>query len=117
MGNKIYLCEVCGNVVELLFEGGGKLVCCEKPMIEQIEKKQDEGQEKHVPIISGKKVTVGSILHPMEEKHYIQWIEATDGFETSKIFLKPEQKPEVEFCFEIKKARIYCNLHGLWESE
>lgn len=115
--NKIYLCNICGNIVELLVEKRGELACCGKPMVEEIVKIEDEGQEKHVPVILSKKVIVGSILHPMEENHYILWIEATDGKEISKVFLKPGQKPEAEFCFEVKKARIYCNIHGLWENK
>jgi superoxide reductase len=114
---KIFRCNICGNVVEHLFVGGGQLVCCGQSMIEEVVKKSDEGQEKHVPVISGKKVVVGSILHPMIKEHYIEWIEATDGIRVSKVFLKAGDVPEAEFEFEVKKARIYCNLHGLWESK
>ena len=68
-------------------------------------------------LIKGKVVAVGSIAHPMEEKHYIEWIEATsEEGEISKIFLEPHQEPEAEFCFQVKSARAYCNLHGLWKS-
>ncbi len=115
---EIYLCAICGNIVELLYAGGGELVCCGQPMRLMKENADDSAsKEKHVPIISGKKVLVGSIAHPMEEKHYIEWIEATsDNGEVSKVFLKPGDKPESNLCFKIKSARAYCNLHGLWKS-
>ncbi|MDO8516539.1 MAG: desulfoferrodoxin [Nanoarchaeota archaeon] len=121
--NQVYKCEICGNIVEVLNVGGGELVCCGQPMKLLVEKKEDVGKEKHVPIIektkTGIKVKVGSIEHPMEEKHYIQWIEViADGISFKK-FLKPGMKPEAEFCVNANKitARIYCNVHGLWGSK
>ena len=120
--NEIYKCEICGNIVDVVHEAGGELVCCGQPMKLLDEKTQDQGQEKHVPIIekteSGIKVKVGSIEHPMTEEHYIEFIEATgNNNEICKIFLNPEEKPGVEFAFEIKQARAYCNVHGLWKSQ
>ena len=115
---EVYKCSICGNIVELLYAGGGKLVCCGQPMILQKANSDDSAsKEKHVPIIKGKNVAVGSIPHPMEEKHYIMWIEAesSDG-EVERVFLKPGDKPEAKFDFKIKTARAYCNLHGLWVS-
>jgi superoxide reductase len=53
----------------------------------------------------------------MQEDHFIEWIEASNGKETSRIFLKFGQKPEAEFTFKPKYARIHCNIHGLWKSE
>jgi superoxide reductase len=77
----------------------------------------DAAKEKHVPMIKGKKVLVGSVAHPMEDKHYIEWIEATgENGEVAKVFLKPGQKPEAEFSFKVVSAREYCNLHGLWKA-
>jgi len=114
---QIWKCEVCGNIIEVLHEGTNSLVCCNKPMILQEEKtKEQEGNEKHIPVIEDKKIKVGSIPHPMDEDHYIEWIEAINEKETCKIFLKPGNKPEAEFNFEPTSARIYCNLHGLWKS-
>lgn len=117
MGNKIFKCSICGNIVEQLYVGGGVLVCCGENMTEMKENADDKAaKEKHVPVISGKKVMIGSVPHPMEEKHYIEWIEATsDSGEVAKIFLKPGDKPEAEFSFKVKSAREYCNLHGLWK--
>ena len=117
--NQIWKCEVCGNIIEILHEGADSLVCCGKPMVLQEENTVDAAQEKHVPIIEDKKVKVGSVPHPMDEKHYIEWVEASSssGFEPAKKFLKSGDNPEVEFPFEPTRARAYCNLHGLWKSE
>ena len=120
--NEVYKCEICGNIVEVLHTGIGELVCCGKPMVLQKENTVDASKEKHVPITEktekGIKVKVGSTEHPMEEKHFIEWIEVIAGEKTLKKFLKPGDKPEAEF--EITagevKCRAYCNLHGLWKS-
>jgi len=119
---QIYKCNVCGNIVEILHTGAGQLVCCGQPMELLKEKRQDIGQEKHVPVIekteTGIRVKIGSVPHPMEEKHYIEWIEIIADGKSYRKFLKPGDKPDAEF--EIKAgniiAREYCNLHGLWES-
>jgi superoxide reductase len=115
---EVYKCEICGNIVEVVHMGGGILVCCGESMKLMKENADDKAsKEKHVPIIKGKKVMVGSIAHPMEEKHYIEWIEAeSEKGEISKVFLNPSDKPEAEFSFKVKFARAYCNLHGLWKS-
>ena len=115
--NEIYKCEICGNIVEVLHIGIGELVCCGQPMKFQDESVKDGAFEKHLPIIKGNEVKVGSINHPMEKSHYIEWIEATDGQQISKIFLKPGQNPKAEFCFTPISTRIYCNIHGLWENK
>jgi superoxide reductase len=117
----VYKCNICGNIVFVLHEGAGELVCCGQPMQLLQEKTQDIGSEKHVPIIENSKkgfiVKVGEIPHPMEPSHYIEWIEgAGENGEITRIFLKPGDKPEVEFCFKVISARIYCNLHGLWKT-
>jgi len=117
---QIYKCNVCGNIVEVLHVGGGQLVCCGQPMELLKEKTEDVGKEKHVPAIeeteTGVIVKVGSVAHPMEESHYIEWIEVIDDERSYRKFLKPGDKPEAEF--EVKggkiEAREYCNLHGLW---
>ncbi len=113
----VYKCEVCGIIVEAVHGGDGELVCCDLPMKLQEENSVDASNEKHVPIIEDNKVIIGSILHPMEEGHYIEWIEATgENDEISKIYLNPNEKPEAEFSFKPISARAYCNLHGLWKS-
>lgn len=120
---QVYKCSICGNIVEVLHAGVGELVCCGQPMKLFEEKTQDEGMEKHVPVIEktekGVKVKVGSVEHPMEEQHYIEWIELiADGVSFRK-FLKPGEKPEAEFCVEGEDlgAREYCSVHGLWKSK
>ncbi len=118
--NQIYKCNICGNVVEVLHTGVGELVCCGQPMELLIEKTQDLSQEKHVPVIektaTGMIVKVGSIPHPMEKEHYIEWIEIMARGRIYRKFLKPGDKPEAEFDIKEEKvvAREYCNIHGLW---
>lgn len=118
---QVYKCNVCGNIVEVLYAGGGELVCCGQPMGLLEEKTKDEGLEKHVPVIEktekGIKVKVGSIPHPMEEKHYIQWIEVVTDNGVYRKHLKPKDMPEAEFEIKDKilKVREYCNVHGLWK--
>lgn len=123
--NQIYKCKVCGNIVEILHAGTGQLVCCNQPMELLKEKTQDEGLEKHVPVIEktakGVKIKVGSVSHPMEDNHYIEWIELIVGNKIWRKFLEPNQTPEAEFEIKIDdlktvQAREYCNLHGLWKS-
>jgi superoxide reductase len=120
---EIYKCDICGNIVEVLHTGAGELVCCGEPMKLQQEKTQEqEGKEKHVPVIektdNGIKVKVGSIPHPMEQEHFIEWIEVIADGEIYRKHLNPGEAPEAEFCIKAKeiKAREYCNVHGLWVS-
>jgi superoxide reductase len=115
---QIWKCEICGNVVEILHEGADALVCCGKDMILMDQNKVDASKEKHVPVIEGNIVKVGSVAHPMTNDHYIEWIEAvsSDG-EVVKKFLTPEDEPIFEFCFKVVEARCFCNLHGLWASK
>jgi len=119
---EIYKCEICGNIVEVLHEGVGELVCCGQPMKLFIENTVDAAKEKHVPVIEkvegGIKVKVGSVPHPMEEKHYIEWIEIIADGKVYKQFLKPGDQPEALFEIKADKitAREYCNIHGLWKS-
>lgn len=118
---EIYKCEICGNIVEVLHEGVGALVCCGQEMKLMEEQTADQTTEKHVPVMektpSGIKAVVGSTLHPMEEKHYIEWIEVVTEKGTSRKFLKPGDKPEAFFedVEGLKKIREYCNVHKLWE--
>lgn len=118
----IYKCETCGNIVEVLHEGKGELVCCGKPMVLQQENTVEASFEKHIPVIEkvegGIKVKVGSDPHPMLEKHYIEWIQVIAGEKVCRKFLKPDEAPEAVFAIEDDNvtAREYCNLHGLWKS-
>jgi superoxide reductase len=119
---QIYKCEVCGNIVEVLHEGAGELVCCGQPMKLLVENTVDAAKEKHVPVIektaAGVKVKIGSVAHPMEEKHYIEWIEIIADGRVYRQFLKPGNAPEAVFEIKANKieAREHCNLHGLWKA-
>jgi superoxide reductase len=118
---EVYLCEICGNIVEVLHGGKGQLICCGQPMELCEENTVDAAKEKHVPVVErsgeGLKVAVGSVPHPMEEKHFIEWIEVIDGESVQRRFLKPGERPEATFAGvgEGVTAREYCNLHGLWK--
>lgn len=119
---EIFKCEVCGHIIEVLHEGVGELVCCNQPMKRAVENTVDAAKEKHVPVIektpTGFLVKVGAIAHPMEEKHYIEWIQLMmDDGSAYRTFLKPGDKPEANFSVKAQKvsAREYCNLHGLWK--
>lgn len=120
---QVYKCEICGNIVEVIHEGKGQLVCCGQPMKLLEEKTEDVGKEKHVPVIkreeTGFKVTVGSTLHPMINEHYIEWIELIADGKAYRQFLKPGVDPIAFFEVEAQKvsAREYCNIHSLWRGE
>ncbi len=119
---EIYKCEKCGNIVEVLHGGGGDLVCCGQDMKRYIENTVDAAKEKHVPVIektaTGLKVKVGSVAHPMEDKHYIEWIEVIADGRAYRQFLNPGDAPEAAFDIQADNvsARAYCNIHGLWMS-
>ena len=120
---EVYKCYICGNIVEMLHTGKGQLVCCGQPMKLLEEKTKDSAVEKHVPFIKKENekliVKVGeNTAHPMEEKHYIEWIELLIDGKSYKQFLNPDDNPEAEFLVEGKEisAREYCNIHGLWKS-
>ncbi len=120
---KFFICKHCGNLVGLIHEGGGQLVCCGDPMTELKANTTDAAQEKHVPVveISGNTVTVkvGSVTHPMEEKHFIQWIYIQTEQGGQRKAFKPGDKPEAVFELtagdKFVAAYEYCNLHGLWK--
>lgn len=120
---EVYKCEQCGNIIETMWGGDGELVCCGQPMKLMVEGTTDAAKEKHVPVIEktdkGFKVKVGAVAHPMEEKHWIQWIELVADSVSYTRFLNPGDAPEAEFCISASKvtAREYCNLHGHWKAE
>lgn len=120
--SEIYKCELCGNIVEVLHGGAGELVCCGQPMVGMKENTVDAAKEKHVPVIEkvegGVRVKVGSVAHPMEEKHYIEWIEIIADGKSYRQYLKPGDVPEAVFKVDAAAitAREYCNLHGLWKA-
>lgn len=122
---EMYKCEICGNFVEVVLEGEGELVCCEQPMKLLKANTTDAATEKHVPFFVKKdselEVRVGSVLHPMTDEHYIQFIEVVSKDEryVKRKYLYPNEEP----IFTLKgldigslKAIENCNLHGLWEA-
>jgi superoxide reductase len=119
---EVYKCDACGNIVEVVHGGGGELVCCGEPMKLMKENTVDAAKEKHVPVVEktgdGFLVKVGSVAHPMEEKHYIEWVELIADGKAYKQFLNPGDAPEATFKIDAASAsaRAYCNLHGLWKS-
>jgi superoxide reductase len=120
---EVYKCDLCGNIVETVQGGDGALVCCGEDMILLNENTVDAATEKHVPVIerSNGKITVkvGSVAHPMEDSHYIQWVELLADGKSYTQFLNPGDAPEAVFNLDAKNvtAREYCNLHGHWKAE
>jgi superoxide reductase len=119
---QVYRCEVCGNMTEVVRGSYGTLVCCGQNMKLLREGEVDAATEKHVPVIEkvdgGVKVKVGSVPHPMQEDHYIEWIEVIIDDIAYRQFLNPGGKPEAFFPVEGDEitAREHCNLHGLWKA-
>jgi superoxide reductase len=119
---QVFKCDICGNIVEVLHGGKGQLVCCNEPMKAMVENTTDAAKEKHVPVVEsvpeGTKVKVGSVAHPMEEKHFIEWIELIADGVVYRRFLAPGMAPEAVFPIKADKAvaREFCNLHGLWKA-
>ena len=120
---EVYKCNLCGNIVEVVHAGGGTLACCGEDMTLLTENTVDAAKEKHVPVIEkvdgGYKVTIGSVAHPMEEKHYIEWIELVADGKAYRQFLKPGDAPTATFNVTATKvtARELCNLHGVWSAQ
>jgi len=120
---ELYVCSVCGNVVEVVNTGASALVCCNKPMEKLVAGSKDASQEKHVPFVEsidgGIKVKVGSVAHPMEEKHYIRFIEVLTKDQVLRAELFPNQAPEALFMVksdDVLEVREYCTVHGLWQT-
>jgi len=120
--NAIYKCNVCGNITAMIHASTGQLVCCGQNMELKLPSTEDQGAEKHVPVVekteTGIKVKVGEVLHPMEDDHSIEWIEVLANGKSYRQFLNPGDQPEAEFCVQAEKfeVREYCNLHGLWQT-
>jgi len=120
---EVYQCAVCGNVIEVVNNAAGELVCCNQPMNKLEPKTEDQGKEKHVPVVEGKdcgvKVKVGDTAHPMEDAHYIKFIEILTDNKVIRAELKPGDDPAACFSIlkgEIKEVREFCTVHGLWKS-
>lgn len=119
---EVFKCEVCGHIIEVLHNGAGELVCCGQPMKKLVENTVDAATEKHVPVVEAAEgvvtVKVGEVAHPMEESHYIEWIEVIAGDKICRRFLNPGETPQAAFkaVDGAVSAREYCNLHGLWKA-
>jgi superoxide reductase len=122
---KFYKCDICGNLFEAIEDVGPVPTCCGIDMTELSANSSDGAGEKHVPALErdGKtlKVKVGSVTHPMEEKHHIDWIAVVQGARTQRVALKPGAAPEASFALDGAADPVtvyeYCNLHGLWKAE
>lgn len=124
MSTKFYICSHCGNIIEKVKDAGVPVVCCGEKMKELVPNTVEASGEKHVPVatLEGDKliVNVGSIDHPMEEKHYIEWVHVDLENGSLRKALKPGSNPNVVFDLGGEKAVAvfaYCNLHGLWKTE
>ena len=124
MSTKFYVCNHCGNVVEKVKDAGVPVMCCGRKMEELVPNTVEASGEKHVPVVSveGDQLTVnvGAVDHPMEEKHFIEWVRVE--LENGSIFrrLDPGSNPKAVFNLGGEKAMAvyaYCNLHGLWMTE
>lgn len=120
---KFYRCSVCGNIVGLIENGGGTLVCCGQEMGQLGPNSVDAAQEKHVPVAKRQNgilaVEVGSMPHPMTKEHHIAWIAVAQGDTTHRVTLDETGRPSAEFCVGEGPLFVYayCNLHGLWVAE
>lgn len=123
---ELHKCEVCGNTVQVILEGFGQLTCCGQPMLKMIPKTNDENfAEKHVPVFNeteaGLEIKVGSIPHPMENEHYIMFMEAISKDKNSMLlqYLYPNDEPKtvIRDIQEVENALEFCNIHGLWEGK
>lgn len=126
MGKMKFLrCDVCGNLFGVVNDSGVTPVCCNQPMTTLEPNTTDAAGEKHVPVLerSGANVTVkvGSVTHPMQDEHYIQWIAVSQGDHVQRIVLHPGAAPEASFVLDDPNAPVtayeYCNLHGLWSAQ
>lgn len=114
--NQVYKCNICGNIVSVMHTGQGELVCCRAPMENKIVNSGDFDKAVHIPKIENKTVYIGEVSHPMEDDHYIEWIEVLNKNEKEIKFLKPNDISEFKFCLnEVLIVRCYCNKHGLFE--
>jgi superoxide reductase len=118
--HQIYQCSACNNLVEILRPGKDIQESCHTPVLIP-EKTSDVGQEKHVPVVTrteqGIHVAIGAVPHPMEEAHFIEWIELIAAKKTFRVFLAPGEKPEADFPAVEGPLTIreFCNIHGLWK--
>lgn len=111
-------------MVEAVRTGAGELVCCGEAMeLVNENTQEDVATEKHIPVVEKDGnvllITIGSVEHPMEEDHYIEWVEVISGPTVHRRYLKPGDEPKTKFICRQDNytVRAYCNLHGLWSTK
>lgn len=118
---RLFRCEICGNIVELINDGGGTLVCCGEEMVEIAISTEENTYEKHIPFVEkeGNEVTVqiGKTIHPMIDAHYIEWIAVVEEDRIQKVILKPNDEPVAKFNVKSDNFIVYtyCNIHGFYQ--
>lgn len=125
MKRRFLICKACGNLIEMINDSGVTPICCNKDMEEIVANTTEAATEKHIPIIEINDniatITVGEILHPMTEEHYISWIYLETNQGIKKVDLKPNDEPKAKFSLlsdeKVISAYAYCNLHSLWKKE
>jgi len=122
---KVFRCPHCGNIVTVMNDGGGTLVCCGDPMKLLVAGENDTAaKEKHIPVVTAQgsviEASVGSVAHPMTAEHYIQWIAVVTDSQVYIQYLTPADAPKAAFTLPAEAAEYdvyeYCNLHGLWKA-
>lgn len=120
---KFYVCKHCGNIVGMILSAGVPMICCGEEMKELVPNTTEASTEKHLPVVTivGNTVMVeiGSVPHPMEEKHYIQWVYLETKRGGQRKCLLPNEEPKVIFALdddEVIAVYEYCNIHGLWKT-
>lgn len=124
MNQKFFKCPVCGQIIAVVKETGAPLHCCGQEMKEIVPGTVEASFEKHIPVYevvsNTVKVNVGSVSHPMQPEHYIEWVSLQTKSGNQRKALKPGQEPNVEFAIvegdEVVAVYAYCNLHGLWKA-
>ena len=121
---KFYICPVCRNTVEMVYDTDIALYCCGEKMVELIPNTVEASEEKHIPTVKVAddmvEVNVGSVNHPMEAVHWIEWVQLVTDRGSYRKWLKPGQAPTAKFLLDGEKPEAvyaYCNLHGLWKTE
>lgn len=128
MNAKFYFCPICKNLVGMVHSSGVVPVCCGAPMKAIEANTVEASREKHLPEVEldvrelavRMHVRVGSVDHPMEDAHYIEWIFVETEHGGMRRALKPGDKPEATFVIDKSDKAVavyaYCNLHGLWKT-
>ena len=122
--NKFYICSHCRNIAEMVYDTDIPLYCCGEKMEELVPNTVEASGEKHIPAVKVNEgvveVNVGTVDHPMQEVHWIEWVQLVTDKGSYRKWLNPGEAPKVKFLLDEEKPRevyAYCNLHGLWKTE